>query len=197
VNRSDSKRLCSLKHPGQVLATFIEPYGISQNSLARTMGVPPRRINEILLGKRSITADTAIGLADVFRTGPLFWMRLQALYDIAVAQLLRRDRPVPPREPLRSELLDDCAFEGTDFDKHLAELHRLLRAKIDHRAQGDALDDAWRDELQKPHDAVGSHEAGGPHEAGGSHDADGPHEAGGSHEADVRMRRTGRVTEDR
>src|SRR5471030_3504924 len=96
MDRIDSRRLCRPKHPGAVLATFIEPYGISQNSLARSMGVSPRRINEILQGKRAITADTAIGLADVLGGGPLMWMRLQAIYDIAVARLVRHNRPEPP-----------------------------------------------------------------------------------------------------
>jgi antitoxin HigA-1 len=83
-------------HPGQTLSNFLEPCGISQNALARRMGVPPRRINEIVLGKRSITADTAIGLAEVLGTTELFWMRLQADYDLAVARSRRPPRPPMP-----------------------------------------------------------------------------------------------------
>lgn len=74
-------------HPGEVLlAEFLEPMGISQNALARAMGVPPRRINEIVLGKRAITADTALRLAKAFGTSESFWMGLQADYDLEEAR---------------------------------------------------------------------------------------------------------------
>ena len=66
-------------HPGEVLLEeFLTPMGISQNALARSIGVPPRRINEIVLGKRAITADTALRLAHYFGTSEQFWMALQA-----------------------------------------------------------------------------------------------------------------------
>ena len=68
-------------HPGEVLLEeFLTPMGISQNALARSIGVPPRRINEIVLGKRAITADTALRLAHYFGTTEQFWMTLQASY---------------------------------------------------------------------------------------------------------------------
>lgn len=74
-------------HPGEVLlAEFLEPMGISQNALARAMGVPPRRINEIVLGKRAITADTALRMAKAFGTSESFWMGLQADYDLEEAR---------------------------------------------------------------------------------------------------------------
>lgn len=74
-------------HPGEVLlAEFLEPMSISQNALARAMDVPPRRINEIVLGKRAITADTALRLAKAFGTSESFWMGLQADYDIEEAR---------------------------------------------------------------------------------------------------------------
>ena len=74
-------------HPGEVLlAEFLEPMGISQNALARAMGVPPRRINEIVLGKRAITADTALRLAKAFGTSESLWMGLQADYDLEEAR---------------------------------------------------------------------------------------------------------------
>jgi addiction module HigA family antidote len=129
MDRSRSKRLCKPKHPGLVLSTFIEPYGISQNSLARSMGVSPRRINEILQGKRAITADTAIGLAEVFGSGALFWMRLQARYDLAVARLLRQDRPPPALEVFRSEPWDECAMDSAEDDEYLAALRRGLKPR--------------------------------------------------------------------
>ena len=81
-----SKRLPNI-HPGEVLAEeFLVPLGLSQNALARSLCVPPRRINEIVLGKRAITADTALRLARYFRTTPEFWMALQAAYDLEEAQ---------------------------------------------------------------------------------------------------------------
>lgn len=74
-------------HPGEVLlAEFLEPMSISQNALARAIDVPPRRINEIVLGKRAITADTALRLAKAFGTSESFWMGLQADYDIEEAR---------------------------------------------------------------------------------------------------------------
>jgi addiction module HigA family antidote len=74
-------------HPGEVLLQeFLIPMEKSQNSLARSIGVPPRRINEIVLGKRAITADTAIRLAHHFGTSEAFWMTLQASYDLEEAR---------------------------------------------------------------------------------------------------------------
>ena len=74
-------------HPGEVLLQeFLTPMGISQNALARAIGVPPRRINEIVLGKRAITADTAVRLAHYFGTSEQFWMALQASYDLEEAR---------------------------------------------------------------------------------------------------------------
>lgn len=70
-------------HPGDVLLEeFLLPMEISQNALARATGVPPRRINEIVLGKRGITADTALRLAKAFGTSEGFWLGLQADYDL-------------------------------------------------------------------------------------------------------------------
>src|SRR3546814_15974099 len=70
-------------HPGEVLLEeFLVPLGISQNALARAMGVPPRRLNEIVLGKRGITADTAVRLALALGTSERFWRGLQADYDL-------------------------------------------------------------------------------------------------------------------
>ncbi len=70
-------------HPGEILLEeFLNPMGISQNALARAIGVPPRRINEIVLGKRGITADTALRLARAFGTSEGFWMGVQADYDL-------------------------------------------------------------------------------------------------------------------
>ncbi|MGQ3685069.1 MAG: HigA family addiction module antitoxin [Candidatus Loosdrechtia sp.] len=74
-------------HPGEILLEeFLEPMGISQNLLARETGMSPRRINEIVLGKRSITGDTAIRLGRLFGIEPEFWMNLQSRYDLEVAE---------------------------------------------------------------------------------------------------------------
>jgi addiction module HigA family antidote len=73
-------------HPGEILlAEFLQPMAIRQNALARAAGVPPRRINEIVLGKRSITADTAVRLAAALGTSERFWLGLQADYDLEQA----------------------------------------------------------------------------------------------------------------
>lgn len=72
-------------HPGEVLLEeFLKPMGLSQNRVAINIGVPPRRINEIILQKRRITADTALRLARFFGTSPEFWLGLQAQYDLDV-----------------------------------------------------------------------------------------------------------------
>lgn len=73
-------------HPGEVLLEeFLKPMGLSQNSLALKISVPARRINEIVLGKRRITADTAIRLSQYFGNSAKFWMGLQADYDLDIA----------------------------------------------------------------------------------------------------------------
>lgn len=73
-------------HPGEILLEeFLIPMGISQTKLANAIGVPPRRINEIVLGKRGITADTALRLAKVFGTSVQLWMGLQDEYELREA----------------------------------------------------------------------------------------------------------------
>ena len=70
-------------HPGEILEEdFLKPMNLSQNELARQIGVPPRRINEIVHGKRSITADTAIRFSKFFGTSAKLWLNLQAEYDL-------------------------------------------------------------------------------------------------------------------
>lgn len=74
-------------HPGEVLLEeFIKPMNLSQNRLAIDIGVDARRINEIVLGKRSITADTALRLARFFGNSPQFWLGLQTQYDLDIAE---------------------------------------------------------------------------------------------------------------
>jgi addiction module HigA family antidote len=74
-------------HPGEVLLEeFLKPMDLSQNRLALSIGVPARRINEIVLGKRSITADTALRLARFFDMSPQFWLGLQMDYNLDTAE---------------------------------------------------------------------------------------------------------------
>jgi len=74
-------------HPGEVLLEeFLKPMGLSQNQLANDIGVPPRRINEIIHGQRRITADTALRLAHYFKMSPQFWLGLQMDYDLDVEE---------------------------------------------------------------------------------------------------------------
>jgi len=91
-------------HPGEILSEeFLAPKDISQSRLARAINVPPRRINEICLGKRGITPDTALRLGRYFGVTAEFWMNLQQRFDLEtrrdqIAAELRRDiRPLSPR----------------------------------------------------------------------------------------------------
>ena len=75
-------------HPGEILAgEFLEPMALSQYRLAKDIGVPARRINEIVLGKRGVSADTAVRLAKTLGTSERFWLGLQADYDLEAAHL--------------------------------------------------------------------------------------------------------------
>ena len=87
-------------HPGEVLSEeFLKPMELSQNRLALDIGVPPRRINEIVLEKRGITADTALRLARYFNMSPQFWLGLQMDYELDLAEEAlskRLDREIRP-----------------------------------------------------------------------------------------------------
>ena len=85
-------------HPGEILAEeYLTPLGVTQHRLAVAIGVPPRRINEIVHGKRRISADTALRLARYFDTSERFWMNLQARYDLEA----ERDRLAPILDEIR------------------------------------------------------------------------------------------------
>ncbi len=74
-------------HPGEILAEeFLKPLGLTEYRLAKSTSVPPRRINEIVHGTRSVTADTALRLARFFGTTAQFWMNLQTRYDLTVSE---------------------------------------------------------------------------------------------------------------
>ncbi|OFT25155.1 transcriptional regulator [Brevibacterium sp. HMSC08F02] len=82
-----TEKLYAPIHPGEVLMEdFIEGFGITQHKLAVSIGVPPRRINEIVHGKRAITADTALRLGRYFGVEPQFWLNLQSRYELELAQ---------------------------------------------------------------------------------------------------------------
>jgi addiction module HigA family antidote len=90
-------------HPGEILLEeFLKPLGVSQNKLARDIKVPPRRVNEIVLGKRAVTPDTALRLARYFGTSEKFWLGLQMDFDLEeakrhLAETIERDvRPIAP-----------------------------------------------------------------------------------------------------
>ncbi|EIM62987.1 HigA family addiction module antitoxin [Desulfobacter postgatei] len=80
-------------HPGEILIEeFLKPMGLSQYRLAKDISVPPRRINEIVHGKRSISADTALRLGRFFGIAPQFWLNLQTRFDLEVTEDLLADR---------------------------------------------------------------------------------------------------------
>ncbi len=86
------KRLPNI-HPGEILLEeFLRPMGLSQNRLARSIGVPPRRINEIVLGKRAVSPDTALRLAYYFGTSEEFWLGLQMDFELEKARRNVGDR---------------------------------------------------------------------------------------------------------
>ena len=88
-----TKRKLAPVHPGEVLLEeFLKPKGLSQNRLALSIGVHSRRINEIVLGKRRITAETALRLARFFGISPQFWLGLQSDYDLDIASDALGDR---------------------------------------------------------------------------------------------------------
>jgi addiction module HigA family antidote len=88
-------------HPGEILREeFMKPRDLSQNALARALNVPPRRINEIVLEKRAITADTALRLARYFGTSAEMWTGLQADYDLRLARYEKQKQIERDVEPL-------------------------------------------------------------------------------------------------
>lgn len=92
-------------HPGEILLTeFLEPMGISQYRLAKSMGIPARRINEIVHGSRAVTPDTSLRLARVLAMSDRFWLNLQAQYDLDVQRdlLVTELREIKPLAGLAS-----------------------------------------------------------------------------------------------
>ena len=90
-------------HPGEILIEeFLKPMELSQYRLAKDISVPPRRINEIVHGKRSISADTALRLGRFFGIPPQFWLNLQTLFDLEVTEDLLAERLEKEVQVLRS-----------------------------------------------------------------------------------------------
>lgn len=93
-------------HPGEILQTeFLEPLGLSQNALAKAIDVPANRINEIIRGRRGITADTDVRLARYFGLSEGYWLRLQNTYDLMEARrtsaktaIIRKIKPFAPAQ---------------------------------------------------------------------------------------------------
>ncbi|HQW37162.1 MAG TPA: HigA family addiction module antitoxin [Usitatibacteraceae bacterium] len=103
-------------HPGEILSEeFLAPLGISQYRVAVDLGVPPRRINEIVLGRRGISADTALRLAHYFGNTGEFWMNLQARYDLLVEQgrIGASLAKAPRHDPIRHAAAQDRAPYGS------------------------------------------------------------------------------------
>ena len=124
------KRLLAPVHPGEVLLEeFMRPLEITQYRLAKETNVPARRINEIVQGQRSVTADTALRLAKFFGTSEMFWLNLQARYDLdvhreklgsglaAVRQFKQVPR-TPPRVSLSTRALVTSARSGAVRSAH-------------------------------------------------------------------------------
>lgn len=89
-------------HPGEILLEdFLNPMGITRYRLAKSIGVPQRRVDEICAGKRAITADTAMRLARFFGTDAQSWMNLQAAYDLEVAEMSLAERIEREVKPLK------------------------------------------------------------------------------------------------
>lgn len=89
----NTKQLIKPVHPGEILLEeFLQPMAISQYRLAKDISVPARRINEIIKGKRAITADTALRLALFFGMSSQFWLGLQKDYELAIAKLALSDK---------------------------------------------------------------------------------------------------------
>ena len=99
-------------HPGEILLEeFLLPLGITQYRLAKDMCIPPRRINEIVLGKRGISADTALRLARYFSTSEEVWMSLQNRYEIEMARMANGDAVERQILPI-AEVMESYTPEG-------------------------------------------------------------------------------------
>ena len=121
-----SKKLSPV-HPGEILQKeFLEPMGLSQNKLAMALHVPARRINEIVLGKRGVTADTAVRLSRYFGMSPQFWLGLQMDYELDVAEDSLEGRIEKEVVPM-SALLTEEYFEARAKRASLKKFRKVLK----------------------------------------------------------------------
>ena len=115
----------SCQHPGKVLLQqYLEPQNLSQNKLARAIKVPPRRINEIIHGKRGISADTAVRLAFYFGGSAIYWLHLQAEYEIEkvrqnISIQLNSIQSTAPTRPINSAVLAHPSNTRTSVKKRI------------------------------------------------------------------------------
>ena len=109
------KRIRLAPHPGELLQWLMWEWSISQNALAGAMGVSPRRVNEIVNGKRRITAETAILLGEVVGPDPRFWMVSQAEYDLEIEMRRQNYHPRRKRKLMAPEG-PDAAFDQAEFE---------------------------------------------------------------------------------
>lgn len=136
--------------PGEILACeFLEPLGISQNQLARDIDVPPGRINEIIRGKRALTADTALRLERRLGVSARFWLNLQASYDLKLARRKEWPASIKAVQALPAEVAEravvDYGDEGLLATDDRAFTHAVLRERIvEHVFIGDVLRALWQ-----------------------------------------------------
>lgn len=120
-------------HPGKTLFDqYVKPNGLSQNQLARAINVPPRRINEIILGKRAITADTAIRLGYFFGNSAGYWMHLQSEYEIeqALAKTQARLHMIQPLHMNEAKLKSELANTKPNHDVEPKLQNKKIRRRI-------------------------------------------------------------------
>ena len=124
--RHHHKSVVDPKHPGSILAqTFMQPAGLTQNGLARALGIPAQRIGDIVLGRRGITVDTAVRLAEYFGNDPRYWLDLQREHDLAGTNQSAIRRQVRPPENLPGRA--QRQIEGWILREHAIVAERLQK----------------------------------------------------------------------
>jgi addiction module HigA family antidote len=129
-------RLLAPVHPGEVLAEeFLGPLGVTQYRLAKDTSVPARRINEIVKGERAITADTALRLARYFGTSDLFWLNLQARYDLEVQKDRLGKRLETEVQALERSAMPRSGLPSTKQPPHEKPKNRTARSAFVRKAK--------------------------------------------------------------
>jgi addiction module HigA family antidote len=118
-------------HPGEILLEeFLLPLDISQNRLANDIGVPPRRINEIVHGKRSVTADTDLRLSRALGTSEGFWLGLQADYDLEEKKVSLKDKLVKIKSLIKPDTIIDRHASCKKIFKNADNIFRKIKMNI-------------------------------------------------------------------